>query len=190
MTDFNLTDEEKKILLTTARQAIEAKLKHNATDFPVPTDTLREKCGAFVSLHINNNLRGCIGYITAIKPLFETVKEMAISAAFSDPRFSPLHTDELPKVEIEISVLSPLQKITDVRLIEVGKHGLMVRKGIYSGLLLPQVAAEYKWNREQFLAHTCQKAGLAPTIWKTGGLDMEIFTAVVFSESSVSADRG
>lgn len=183
--DFALTDEEKKILLVTARSSIEARLKHTSARYPKPTPILGEKCGAFVSLHINNNLRGCIGYITAVKALFETIKEMALSAAFSDPRFPPLEPDELEKIEIEISVLSPLEKITDLNLIQVGKHGLMVRKGIYSGLLLPQVATEYQWTREQFLSHTCQKAGLAPATWKLGGLDIEIFTAIVFNESEV-----
>ena len=183
--EFTLTDEEKKLLLVTARLSIESKLKNTAPRYPEPTPALGKKCGAFVSLHIKNNLRGCIGYIAAIKPLFETIKEMANSAAFLDPRFSPLTLEELDQVDIEISVLSPLEKIADKERIEVGKHGLMVRKGIFSGLLLPQVAAEHGWDRDQFLSHTCQKAGLTASAWKSGGIDLEIFTAVVFNERAL-----
>ena len=182
MSELNLTTDEKKILLQTARKSIESRLFAKMVDYPEPTPTLHENCGAFVTLHLKNNLRGCIGYVTGIKPLFETVKEIAQAAAFSDPRFPTLSRDEFPKIEIEISVLSPLMKINDFNKIEVGKHGLMVHKGIYSGLLLPQVATEYHWNRDQFLSHTCQKAGLSPHAWKTEKLDVEIFTALVFNE--------
>jgi uncharacterized protein len=180
--EFELSVEEKKILLETARLAIMARLKKTVPVFSEPTPLLGEKCGAFVSLHIADRLRGCIGYITAHKPLFETVKEMAESAAFSDPRFSPLTEHELARIEIEISVLSPFEKINDYGRIEVGKHGLMVRKGYHSGLLLPQVATEYHWSREQFLSHTCEKAGLPASAWKSPGVEVEIFSAVVFSE--------
>jgi AmmeMemoRadiSam system protein A len=181
--EFSLTLEGKKILLSTARFAIESKLKHTTVQYPQPTTLLKEKCGAFVSLHIKKNLRGCIGYITAVKPLTETVKEMAQSAAFSDPRFPPLRLEELDQMDIEISVLSPLEKIDKIEAIEVGKHGIIVRKGIFSGLLLPQVATEYGWNREQFLSHTCQKAGLPQASWKSDDIEIEIFTAVVFGEN-------
>jgi AmmeMemoRadiSam system protein A len=180
--EFDLSVEEKKILLETARLAITARLKKNTPVFPEPTPLLGEKCGAFVSLHIADRLRGCIGYITAHKPLFETIKEMAESAAFADPRFSPLTEHELARIEIEISVLSPFEKIDDYAKIEVGKHGLMVRKGFHSGLLLPQVASEYHWSREQFLSHTCEKAGLSASAWKSQGVEVEIFSAVVFCE--------
>jgi AmmeMemoRadiSam system protein A len=184
--DFALSAEEKKILLETARLSIASRLKRTTVAFPEPTAKLREKCGAFVSLHSGGGLRGCIGYITAHKPLFETVKEMAECAAFSDPRFPPLTLEELDQVAIEISVLSPFEKITDLNKIEVGKHGIMVRRGFQSGLLLPQVATEYNWNREQFLSHTCQKAGLPPSAWRTGNLEVEIFSAAVFDEAGLS----
>ena len=179
---FALTAEEKIILLRTARIAIAEHLHLPADPFPEPTPLLLTKCGAFVSLHIDGNLRGCIGYITAYKPLIETVREMACSAAFSDPRFTPLEAEEVPVTEIEISVLSPFEKISDIKRIEVGRHGLLVRKEPYSGLLLPQVATEYRWDREEFLSHTCQKAGLPANAWKKGGLEIEIFSAEVFCE--------
>ncbi len=180
--DFSFSDEEKKKLLETARLSIASRLAGTPVTFPEPTDRLREKCGAFVSLHVGDALRGCIGYITAHKPLFETVQEMAECAAFSDPRFPPLVPEELDGVEIEISVLSPFEKITDLEKIQVGQHGIMVRRGFQSGLLLPQVATEYHWDRDQFLSHTCQKAGLPAAAWRTGNLEVEIFSAVVFSE--------
>jgi AmmeMemoRadiSam system protein A len=179
---FSLTEEEKTILLTTARRVIAARLKREVPLFPEPTPRLGEKCGAFVSLHLDGNLRGCIGYITAQKPLIEAVKEMSECAAFSDPRFSPLSDGELDDVDIEISVLSPFEKITDLSKIEVGRHGLLVRQGFQSGLLLPQVAKEYGWNRDQFLSHTCQKAGLPPSAWRAANVEIEIFSAVVFGE--------
>ncbi len=180
--DFSLSDGEKKSLLETARLSIASRLTGTVLPFPEPTPRLCEKCGAFVSLHVGDGLRGCIGYITAHKPLFETVKEMAECAAFSDPRFPPLGPEELDEVEIEISVLSPFEKITDYDRIKVGKHGIMVRRGFQSGLLLPQVATEYRWDRDQFLSHTCQKAGLPASAWRAGNLEVEIFSAVVFSE--------
>ncbi len=188
--DFSLTDDEKKILLETARLAIASKLKRTTLPFPQPTALLLEKCGAFVSLHIDDNLRGCIGYISAVKPLAETVKEMAECAAFSDPRFPSLAPEELEKVEIEISVLSPFEKIADLDKIKVGTHGILVRRGLQSGLLLPQVATEYDWDREQFLSHTCQKAGLPPSAWRSGNLEVEIFSAVVFSERQFGRKPG
>ncbi|RPJ07519.1 MAG: AmmeMemoRadiSam system protein A, partial [Spirochaetaceae bacterium] len=180
--DFNLTNEEKEILLKTARLCIEARLNKNKPAFPDPTPLLLEKCGAFVSLHIDCQLRGCIGFIIAVEPLVNTVREMAQAAAFSDPRFPPVNLQELPRIEIEISVLSPLQRVSDVSEIIVGKHGLMVERGGYSGLLLPQVATEYGWDRATFLAHTCNKAGLAGDAWQLSGTVIKMFSAVVFNE--------
>jgi AmmeMemoRadiSam system protein A len=180
--DFDLSQEEKIILLKTARLSIAARLRHEAIQYPEPTSNLQVHGGAFVSLHIAGKLRGCIGYIQAIKPLFDTIKEMALSAAFSDPRFVPLAESDLDKTEIEISVISPLKKIEDIEAIKIGKHGIMIRRGLYSGLLLPQVATQYGWDREQFLFHTCQKAGLPGNCWKLNDVEIEIFSAIVFSE--------
>jgi uncharacterized protein (TIGR00296 family) len=107
---------------------------------------------------------------------------MAIEAAVGDPRFPPVTSDELKDIKIDISALSPLEAIKDVNKIEVGKHGIIIRRGFYSGLLLPQVATEYGWDRETFLAHTCQKAGLPPNAWKDKTTEIQIFSAEVFSE--------
>lgn len=180
--EFKLTKKEKIILLQIARLSLETKLLNKKVKFPDPTDTLIGKHGAFVSLHIMGSLRGCIGYIQPLKPLVDTVKEMAQSAAFSDPRFPPLTKNELEKIDIEISVLSPLKKIHKIEEIEVGVHGLVVKSGLYSGLLLPQVATQYGWDREEFLYHTCQKAGLPGNFWKLADIELQIFSAIVFGE--------
>jgi AmmeMemoRadiSam system protein A len=179
---FTLTEEEKGILIRTAREAIAARLVQRAPRYPEPTNALRARCGAFVTLKKGGALRGCIGHISASKPLADTVKEVAVSSAFEDPRFPPIGSEEWGGVRIEISVLSPFQKITDVNRIEVGVHGIMMKRGFRSGLLLPQVAAEQGWNRDTFLTHTCYKAGLPGDAWKTGDVAIEIFSALVFGE--------
>jgi len=182
--EFKLSDEDKKILLKIARQTLEAyarekkKAKFNAENF---REALKAKRGAFVSLHKRGNLRGCIGIFDAHSPLFQTVSEMAISAGWQDPRFPGLSSEELKEVEIEISVLSPLEPAQPEQ-IEVGKHGIYITKGLNRGVLLPQVAIEYGWDRQTFLEHTCLKAGLAPSAWKESDTTIEIFTAEVFSE--------
>jgi AmmeMemoRadiSam system protein A len=187
--EFKLTPEEKIILLKTARLSIHSKFFHQDVNFPEPTKTLSLNCGAFVSLHIHSKLRGCIGYIQAVKPLLDTIKEMAIAAAFHDPRFSPLTESELEHIDIEISVLSPMRKIDDINEITVGLHGIMVRRGMYSGLLLPQVATQYGWNREEFLSHTCQKAGLPSNCWKLNDIEIEVFSAIVFNEQELGLKK-
>lgn len=180
--DFFLNDEEKILLLKAAREAIRTKLTKTKPKYPDPTPLLREKCGAFVTLHKAGKLRGCIGHIEAFDPLFNTVIEVARASAFSDPRFSPVKTDELGSLEIEISALSPLKRIHDLNEIKTGTHGIMLKQGNYSGLLLPQVAAEYGWDRRTFLTHTCQKAGLPGDCWKSRDTEIEIFSAIVFNE--------
>ena len=139
-------------------------------------------CGAFVSLHKQGGLRGCIGTFIGLRPLVNTVQEMAISASLNDPRFPPVSEDELKEIDIEISVLSPLREIKDLSEIEVGRHGIYITRGYLSGVLLPQVATEYAWDRDTFLQHTCQKAGLPPDAWKQEGTKIEIFSAQVFGE--------
>ena len=179
--DLGLTDQEKQSLHHIARTTIVARTAGTALPAcEAPTPTLQEKRGAFVSLHRKGELRGCIGYIHAAKPLYETIREMAIAAAFQDPRFPPLSSDELADLDIEISVLTPMRQISDITEIEVGKHGLMILQGNYSGLLLPQVASEYGWNREEFLSHTCRKAGLPQTAWKEKNSKIFVFSADVF----------
>jgi AmmeMemoRadiSam system protein A len=179
---LSLSETDRLTLLQTAREAIAARLAARPPVYPAPTPALQTPCGAFVTLHAEGRLRGCIGHITAAAPLLETVKEVARSSAFEDPRFPPLGAAEWPKVSIEISVLSPFERITDAARIEVGAHGIMLRRGNRSGLLLPQVATEQGWDRETFLAHTCRKAGLPAEAWKAPDVQIEIFSALVFHE--------
>ena len=186
---MNLTIADKKELLQLARESIQTILK----DAPPPkgdysSAKLNELSGAFVTLHLLGELRGCIGYVEARFPLWRTIEEAAQKAAFEDPRFPPLTQREFADVEIEISVLSPLKKITDVAEIEVGKHGLVVDAGYTRGLLLPQVATEYGWGREQFLSHTCRKAGLPADAWKTKSVAIFTFTSDVFSEADLTTN--
>jgi len=180
--EFHLNPGEQQILLRTAREAITVELERREPRFPQPTEALREKCGAFVTLHKRGTLRGCIGFIVADKPLFETVVEAARCSAFADPRFPALTGAELKQIDIEISVLSPLRRIESVEEIQVGVHGIVMRSGMQSGLLLPQVATEYGWDRGTFLAHTCRKAGLPGDCWKSPDTQIEVFSAQVFGE--------
>jgi AmmeMemoRadiSam system protein A len=182
---MNLTAKDKHQLLKIAREAIEARLKGEEPPPLAPaSDVLKEKRGAFVTLKKRGQLRGCIGYIRAFKPLAETVQEMAVAAAFRDPRFPPLSAEEFKDLQFEISVLSPLKKIKDIREIEVGKHGLYLVNGYRSGLLLPQVATEYGWDKETFLEETCYKAGLPPDAWQDQQTEIYIFSADYFGEDA------
>ena len=143
------------------------------------------KKGAFVTLTKGEDLRGCIGRIEPHAPLFQTVAEMAKAAAFQDPRFSPIVAAELPGVVIEISVLSLLERVKEVDAVEVGRHGLVIRRGSASGLLLPQVAVHRRWSKEEFLGQLCLKAVLPIDAWREAGTELFAFTAEVFSEKDV-----
>jgi uncharacterized protein len=180
---MNLSPADQQLLLRIARDSIAAHLQDKAAA-PLKTTTpvLQECRGAFVSLHRHGQLRGCIGYLEPIKPLLQTVREMAAAAAFQDPRFRPLQASELADLEIEISVLSPMRLIQSTDEIEVGRHGLYVVKGQNRGLLLPQVATQYRWSRLTFLEQTCCKAGLPPDAWKEPGTKLYIFTADIFAD--------
>ncbi len=179
--DLGLTEEEKKTLHHIARTVIENKARGKAVpEFRVDSPVLKENRGAFVTINKRGQLRGCIGYIEGRGPLHKTVQEMAEAAAFRDPRFSPVKEGELLELDIEISVLTPLKRITDINEIEVGKHGIYIKKGRFSGLLLPQVATEYGWDRKTFLEHTCQKAGLPTSAWKDKDTEISIFSADIF----------
>lgn len=181
--DFVLTSGEKKTLLHLARESIETYLKTGKrVALPKETPNLATECGAFVTLHKKGRLRGCIGNMIGQGPLIETIREMAIAAATGDPRFRPMNFDEFPEIDIEISVLSPLKRITDVSEIEVGKHGILMGRGPYRGVLLPQVATEQGWDRETFLTETCHKALLPGDAWKDKSTEIEIFSAQVFGE--------
>lgn len=180
-----LNEDEKKLLLRIARETLENYLNNQTVpDFQIDSAVLKEKRGAFVTLNTTDGqLRGCIGHIEGYKPLWETIREMALAAGLNDPRFPPVSSKELKNIKIEISVLSPLEKITDVSKIVVGKHGIVMRAGFYSGLLLPQVATDYGWNREEFLEHTCRKAGLPKDAWQDPATQIFIFSADVFGEN-------
>jgi AmmeMemoRadiSam system protein A len=177
-----LADDEKQALLRIARASIQAELAGKKPPAVKGQGTLDEKRGAFVSLKKRGHLRGCIGFIEAKKPLARTVEEMAVAAAFQDPRFEPVRREELKDLKLEISVLTPLRKVADVGEIEVGTHGLYIRKGSRAGLLLPQVATEYGWDRDTFLKETCRKAGLAPDAWRDPETEISLFSADVFGE--------
>jgi AmmeMemoRadiSam system protein A len=186
--DFELTDQEKQALLSLARLAIESKLTGNKFPLPDKTPGINRKAGAFVTLRVHRlgaepKLRGCIGHVVASKSLYETVREAAVSSAVADPRFPPMTADELADVEIEISVLSPFRRIQDPTEVLPGTHGVYLKKGYASGLLLPQVATEYGWDRETFLRHTCLKAGLPPGCIDQDDVEAYVFTAVVFDEA-------
>jgi AmmeMemoRadiSam system protein B/AmmeMemoRadiSam system protein A len=181
VSDKGLGEDERKALLEHARRTIECRLQGKPLpDLSPASAAMQEKRGAFVSLKKQGRLRGCIGYIEARKPLAQTVGDMAVAAAFNDPRFPPLKREELADLDIEISVLTPLKKIDDINDIKVGKHGLYVVRGFYSGLLLPQVATEYRWDRLTFLQETCYKAGLPADAWRDEKTEIYTFSAEVF----------
>ncbi len=178
---FSLTEEEKDYLKDLVRSRIAARLAGQEAGTPQPpTDKLREPFGAFVTLTLDGRLRGCIGHIVGDRPLFETIGEMAEAAAFGDPRFPPLTHAEFSRIAVEISILSPLTACPDPKLVEVGRHGLLVRRGMRSGLLLPQVPVEWGWDRKTFLDQTCHKAGLPPGCWKNPETTVLWFEAAVF----------
>ncbi len=180
-TDY-LSRDEQRTLIKIAKASIEAVLSGNDIPaFDIPEGKLTEPGAAFVTLEKQHNLRGCIGYTEPIKSLHECVSDCAISAAFRDPRFPPLAPEEYPDITVEISVLTPLEPVDDVSEIVVGRDGLMISLHGRRGLLLPQVATENGWDREEFLANTCRKAGLPENAWKEGA-KIEKFSAFIFSE--------
>ena len=180
-TDRGLSEVEKETLLDIAKKTIACKLAgRDIPEFQVASARLREKRGAFVTLKKHGELRGCIGYIEAIKPLYKTVSEMAMAAAFNDPRFLHLEREEFEHLTIEISALTPLMEIKNINEIKVGIHGIYIVKGFYSGLLLPQVAVEHNWDRLTFLEEVCHKAGLPSHAWKEKDTKIYIFSADIF----------
>jgi uncharacterized protein len=183
MTDTaGLDENDKRELLRIARATLREYL---TTGFMPPgaphRRSLLEPRGAFVTIHTGGELRGCIGRVDADTPLYLAIEQLAVSAATRDPRFEPLRAEELAETRVEISVLSPLRE-GKAEEVQIGKHGLVITKGVRRGLLLPQVAVEHKLDREQFLDETCAKAGLPPGAWKEPGTTLEVFTADVFRE--------
>jgi AmmeMemoRadiSam system protein A len=183
-----LNDLQRRQLLRIARESIAAVHAGGAPEWKSEDfdDELRRPAGAFVTLRTKDgDLRGCIGSIHAVHPLFHAVASSALSAAFRDPRFHPVAAHELPTLEIEVSVMGPIVRVATTDDIEVGRDGLIVSRGRYAGLLLPQVATEYGWERETFLEQTCIKAGLPRNAWLHGETKIEKFAAEVFAESQL-----
>jgi AmmeMemoRadiSam system protein A len=176
-----LKAEDCRRLLRIARGAIEARLR----DEPVPREAvgLEQPAGAFVTLRrrADGELRGCVGYTEPKYALVEAVSLAAVAAATLDSRFSAVTPEELPSLRVEISVLGPLRRIEPGE-VEVGLHGVTIRHGGCSGLLLPQVATEHGWDRSALLDALCRKAGLAPGSWREPGAEISVFTATVFGE--------
>jgi AmmeMemoRadiSam system protein B/AmmeMemoRadiSam system protein A len=183
-TPFSLSEPEKSELLALARKSVEYMVqKQNPYEPPASASAaLNQERGAFTTLKKAGALRGCIGYTSAVKPLYMTVRDTATLAAMRDPRFEPVEASELPLLDYEISVLSPLRRVTDIQQIKVGEHGLLMKNGDSEGLLLPQVPVEQKWDRQTFLEETCGKAGMSSGCWKEEDTDIFQFTAVVFGE--------
>jgi len=183
--DFDLSLDDKRMLLKIARESIGAHLKgEDIPDFIV-SDNLKKYGAGFVTLKKNHSLRGCIGYTSAIGPLYQTISECAIKAAVEDTRFTPVKLDELENLHIDISVLSLMQKIESIDEIKVGRDGLMIFKGARRGLLLPQVATDNGWDKRQFLEQTCRKAGLGPQEYMADEVIIYKFQAVIFSEDMI-----
>jgi len=177
------SDADQAMLFRIARESIQAHLRGK---WPPPLESdapkLREPRGVFVTLHRKGSLRGCIGYLEAVKPLGQAVQEMARAAAFQDPRFPPLQAEELPEIDLEISILTPMRRVDTTAEITVGVHGLYLEQGPRRGLLLPQVATEHGWDRLTFLRQTCVKAGLPPDAWKDAATRIYIFCAEILKE--------
>jgi len=186
---FSLTGHEKSELLALARKSVEYAVREKKAYEPTASasEVLNQERGAFVTLRKSGALRGCIGYTSAVEPLYITVRDTATLAALRDSRFQPVSASELPQIDYEISVLSPLRRVLDIRLIKLGQHGLLMKNGAYEGLLLPQVPVEEKWDRQRFLEETCAKAGMRSGCWKDENTDIFMFTAVVFGENGPQA---
>ncbi|GHV78443.1 hypothetical protein AGMMS49944_02340 [Spirochaetia bacterium] len=188
--DFTITPAEQKALLADARETIAARLENRRPEYPREAglqaignaSALLRPCGAFVTLHKNGALRGCIGRMSSPESLEKTVRIMAAEAAFGDPRFPPLSRDEWPACDIEISALSPMEPCADPRQVEVGIHGIYLSLRGRSGVLLPQVPVEQGWNRDEYLDYICVKAGLPPNAFAAPEARLLTFTAIVFGE--------
>ncbi len=197
---FELTDDEGEFLIRLARKSISTLLSKGEKT-PVPSNTpekLLHKCGVFVTLNTVRDgaeeLRGCIGYPEPILPLAEATIDSAANSATQDPRFPPVSMQELENVIVEVSVLTPPEPISAkdprefAKKVEVGKDGLIVERGLFKGLLLPQVPIEWGWDAEEFLANCCMKAGLYPDAWLIGGTRIYKFQAIIFKERTPNGE--
>ena len=183
-----LNREQRKALLEIARKSISDVLggRRPAIDEATLDAELKRLSGAFVTLRTRDGeLRGCIGSIHPVAPLHQSVSSSAINAAFRDPRFNPVRAGEIDELVVEISVMGPIEQVKNTEEIVVGRDGLIVSNARSAGLLLPQVATEYGWDREAFLQHTCVKAGLPPDMWRSKDCRIEKFSAEVFGEDEL-----
>lgn len=176
-----LTPVEQQMLLQVARASVHARVLGQLYRPPHATGALARASGAFVTLRLGGELRGCIGHIEDDRSLIDSVARAAAAAATEDPRFAPLDARELTRIHLEISVLGPLERFTDPREIELGRHGIVIESGLARGLLLPQVAIEWQWDSITFVSQTCVKAGLPPDAWRRGAM-LYRFAAEVFGE--------
>lgn len=172
--------DERQQLLQLAHESIVSALERREIPLDPPTPHFREPRGAFTSLYLHGELRGCVGYVLPISSVYRAVADTARAAAFEDTRFYPVRLDEARELQIELSILSPPQPIAPEQ-VEIGRHGLLISMGPYRGLLLPQVPIEHHWDRLTFLEQTCRKAGLPSNAWQKGA-KIEAFTAEIFGE--------
>jgi len=179
------TSEERSILLKVAHAAIESALTGQKISLDPPSPHLAELRGAFTTIYVRGELRGCVGYVLPVHSVFRTVAETARSAAFEDTRFPPVTDAEAAELEVSLSILSPTQAIR-AEEVEIGKHGLLISQHGRRGLLLPQVPVEHGWDRLTFLEQTCRKAGLPMDAWQHGAT-LEAFTAEVFGDKDLHA---
>jgi AmmeMemoRadiSam system protein A len=177
-----LSRDDEGRLLRLARQALEARVRRLPAPAVLQGGGLDLPMGAFVTIHVRGDLRGCLGRLETHRPIAENVVHLAGVVADCDPRFPPLRAAELADTELEISALAPEEEVHDLDSIEIGRHGLIVEQGAQRGLLLPQVATEHQWDRDTFLDHTCIKAGLPRDAWKHGARIFR-FEAQVFGDS-------
>jgi MEMO1 family protein len=186
-TEFKLNNKDKKEMLLIARNTIVEYVKNRKTleiDEKNLSSTMKTHCGAFVTLKKHDNLRGCIGRFDASESLYKVVQDMAIASSTQDYRFPPVAPDEIPELEIEISVLTPMRRINSIDEIQLGKHGIYIRKGYSTGTFLPQVATETGWAKEEFLGHCAQdKAGIGWDGWKDA--ELYVYEALVFGEKEL-----
>jgi len=187
--EYEFSAEECQTLLVIARHAIEARAAAEPFDLEALAEhvppRLHEIRAAFTTLFLNHQLRGCVGFAVPLYPLYRTVAETAVSAAFLDPRFPPVTAEEVGGLRLEISLLSPLQQLEASRAeseIQIGRHGLLITHMARRGLLLPQVAVEHGWDALLFLENTCLKAGLQRGAWREPGARLEVFTAEIFGD--------
>jgi len=185
--DRMLSDEDRRFLLRLARDSMAAFAVGEVLQDPLDVpESARATLGAFVSLHKAGQLRGCIGYVEGIKPLWQAVRDLAVEASAHDPRFPPVRPREVEEIDIELSVLGALERVKGAGDVEIGAHGLLIRSGGRSGLLLPQVATEHAWDAPKFLEQTCWKAGLPLDEWQSSSSELYRFGAEVFGEKSMN----